>query len=98
MGLTLVPDVSHVSGLVGLVGHDLDAAVGKVDAILSGGVVVVAVLGVREDGAVVVVIDAVVEGVVGRDDGVGNHNRGAVGWGRGAVELGPARGACQEGS
>jgi hypothetical protein len=53
---------------------------------------------VREDGAVVVVIDAVVEGVVGRDDGVGNHNRGAVGWGRGAVELGPARGACQEGS
>jgi hypothetical protein len=96
VGLSLVPDVSHVSGLVSLVGHNLDAAVGKVDAVLSGGVVVVAVLGVREDGAVVIVGDTVVEGVVGRDDGVSDHDRGSVGWRGRSVDLGHAGGAGQE--
>jgi hypothetical protein len=87
LSFTLVLDVSGVTTLVGVVGDNLDSAVGKVDAVLSGGVVVVTVLVVGEDWAVVVIGDSVVEVVVGREDGV-NDSGWAVGRGRGPVKLG----------
>ena len=64
---------------------DLDAAVGKVDPVLSGGVVVVPVLVVGEDGSVVGVVDAVlvvVHGGLGWVLGLGVvGGRGVVGGG-----------------
>ena len=67
-GLPLVPHVGDVSVWAGAVGDDLDAAVGEVDAVLAGRVVVVPVLAGGEDGAVVgAVVDAVLVVVDGGD-------------------------------
>jgi len=73
--LTLVPDVGDETG-VGVadsVGHDLGAAVGKLDAVFAGGRVSVAVLVVAEVGTagVAVGVDAIAEIVCWRVDVVG---------------------------
>ena len=60
----------------------LDAAIGKVDTVLSGGVVVVPVLAVGEDGAVVRVLHAVLV---------------VVHWGKGRILVAVARGGGRVG-
>ncbi len=90
VSLSLIFDISGVTTLISVVGDNLDTAVGKVDTVFSGGVVVVTVLVVGERLSGEVIADAVVEVVVGREDGVGNKGRWAIAWGRGSVDLGHA--------
>jgi hypothetical protein len=90
VGLSLVFDISDVTALISVVGDNLDTAVGKVDTVFSGGVVVVAVLVVREGLSGQVIVDSVLEVVVGWEDGVGDECRWAVARGRGSVDLGHA--------
>ena len=61
LGLTLVLDVGNIAVWTSLVADNLDTAVGEVDTVFSGSVVVVAVLGVGENWAIVGVVDTVLE-------------------------------------
>jgi hypothetical protein len=65
LGFTLVLDVGNVSGLISMVGDDLHTAIGEIDTVFSGGVVVIAVLVVGEVWAVMLISNSVVEVVVG---------------------------------
>ena len=66
-GVTLVLDVSYVSGVaIHVVGDNLTATVGEIDKVLSLGVVSVTVLVVTEVEVSVVVLDGIVEIVVSR--------------------------------
>ena len=96
--LSLILDVGNEASLVvGLVGHSLDSAVGKVDAVFASGVVVVTVFSMGEDWAVVVVIYTIVESVVGRHNGIHNWDW-SISWGWGSIDLGHAGSASQESS
>jgi len=66
VGRPLVGDGGVVASLVGVVSDGLDAAVGEVHEVLALRLVAVASLRVAEVGAVVVVVDGVLEGVVWR--------------------------------
>ena len=65
VGVTLVLDISYVSGVaIHVVGDNLTATVGEIDKVLSLGVVSVTVLVVTEVEVSVVILDGVVEVVV----------------------------------
>ena len=65
VGVTLVLDISYVSGVaIHVIGDNLTATVGEIDKVLSLGVVSVTVLVVTEVEVSVVILDGVVEVVV----------------------------------
>ena len=67
VGVTLVLDISYVSGVaIHVVGDNLTATVGEIDEVLTLGVVSVTVLVVTEVEVSVVVLDGIVEIVVSR--------------------------------
>ncbi len=95
-GLTLIPHVSNVAGvgIGGVVGHDLDTAVGKGYTVLAVGGIVVTSLVLAEVDTSVVILDGVLVLVLGWHIGVGGLlvGGGAVSRGRGGVGVVVSRG------
>jgi hypothetical protein len=94
---TFVFHISNITGLISVVGDNLDTAVGKVDSVFSSGIVVVAVLVVREGLTGLSISNTVLEVIVGGNNGFLNKEGSwAIGWGRGSIILGHGGGASQQ--
>ena len=70
VGLSFVFDVSSVSIGIGLVGDDLDTAVGKVHTVFTSGIVVISVFSMRENGTGVTVLNSIFVVVHWGEDGI----------------------------